>query len=249
MFNNKPVIGILSLTRWSDVGTYKSNSFAFTGTAHIKSFTKNGGIPIMIPTDAVMHDAEDALSMCDAIYFPGGPDVCTLYYNEEPHPLLGKEMPDMDEAWLRAGKYALEHKIPMLGVCRGHQVLNVLMGGSLYQDISLQGPGMQKHMQVWDRTYLTHTVDVLEGTRLADMIGAGEHRTNSMHHQSVKALGEGLKVSAYAKDGTVEGIEDEEGLIVGVQWHPEDLTPSIEEMNMIFKDLVDRARQFSKIRK
>ncbi len=84
----------------------------------------------------------------------------------------------------------------MLGICKGHQTLNVLMGGSLYQDLSLQGGELIQHLQRFNRTYLTHHVEVVEGTRLAGLFGAGKLKTNSMHHQAVKKLGKGLKVSA-----------------------------------------------------
>ena len=89
---------------------------------------------------------------------------------------------------------------------------------------------------------MTHHVEVEEGTRLAAVFGAGKLKTNSMHHQAVKALGKGLKVTARAEDGIIEGIEDEEGLILGVQWHPEDLVDSAPVMNKLFADLVERSR-------
>lgn len=163
------------------------------------------------------------------------------YYDEEPLPVIGPFRPEIDDAWLKAGRYALENKIPMLGICKGHQTLNVLMGGSLYQDLSLQDGERIQHLQKYNRTYLTHHVEVEEGTRLASLIGAGKHKTNSMHHQAVKRLGRGLKISARASDGIVEGIEDEEGLILGVQWHPEDLVDSAPAMNQLFADLAKRA--------
>lgn len=163
------------------------------------------------------------------------------YYDEEPLPVIGAFRPEIDDAWLKAGRYALEHKIPMLGICKGHQTLNVLMGGSLYQDLSLQEGERIQHLQKYNRSYLTHHVEVEEGTRLAGIFGAGKLKTNSMHHQAVKKPGKGLRISARACDGTIEGLEDEEGLIMGVQWHPEDLVDSAPVMNRLFADLVERA--------
>lgn len=237
----KPVIGILGLTRRTAPGLFISGEHVFTGSASVRSIQENGGVPVVIPAAAVAEDAEAALSFCDGLLFPGGEDMTPWYYDEEPLPVIGVFRPEIDDAWLKAGRYALENRIPMLGICKGHQTLNVLMGGSLYQDLSLQGGELIQHLQKLNRAYLTHHVEVEEGTRLAGIFGAGKLKTNSMHHQAVKRLGEGLKISARACDGTVEGIEDEEGLIMGVQWHPEDLLDSAPEMNKLFADLVERA--------
>ena len=237
----KPVIGILGLTRRTAPGLFISGEHVFTGSASVRSIQENGGVPVVIPAAAVAEDAEAALSFCDGLLFPGGEDMTPWYYDEEPLPVIGVFRPEIDDAWLKAGRYALENRIPMLGICKGHQTLNVLMGGSLYQDLSLQGGELIQHLQKLNRAYLTHHVEVEEGTRLAGIFGAGKLKTNSMHHQAVKRLGEGLKISARACDGTVEGIEDEEGLIMGVQWHPADLLDSAPEMHKLFADLVERA--------
>lgn len=237
----KPVIGILGLTRRTDPGLFVSGEHVFTGSTNVRAIQKSGGVPVVIPAAAVAEDAEAALSFCDGLLFPGGEDMTPWFYDEEPLPVIGPFRPEIDDAWLKAGRFALENKIPMLGICKGHQTLNVLMGGSLYQDLSLQGGELIQHLQKYNRTYLTHHVEVEEGTRLAGLFGAGKLKTNSMHHQAVKRLGEGLRISARACDGTVEGLEDEEGLILGVQWHPEDLVDSAPVMNRLFVDLVERA--------
>ena len=235
------MIGILGLTRRTDPGLYVSGEHVFTGSTNVRAIQRNGGVPVLIPAASVAEDAEAALSFCDGLLFPGGEDMTPWYYDEEPLPVIGPFRPEIDDAWLKAGRYALENKIPMLGICKGHQTLNVLTGGSLYQDLSLQDGERIQHLQKYNRTYLTHHVEVEEGTRLASLIGAGKHKTNSMHHQAVKKLGRGLKISARASDGIVEGIEDEEGLILGVQWHPEDLVDSAPAMNQLFADLAKRA--------
>ena len=237
----KPVIGILGLTRKTDPGLFISGEHVFTGSANVRAIQENGGVPVLSPAAAAAADVEAAVSFCDGLLFPGGEDMTPWYYDEEPLPVIGVFRPEIDDAWLKAGRYALKKRIPMLGICKGHQTLNVLMGGSLYQDLSLQGGEQIQHLQKLNRSYLTHHVKVEGGTRLAGLFGAGKLKTNSMHHQAVKKLGEGLTISARACDGTVEGIEDEEGLIMGVQWHPEDLVDSAPEMNKLFADLVERA--------
>lgn len=152
----------------------------------------------------------------------------------EPLPVLGEIRPEIDKALFTAGQYAITRRIPMLGICKGHQFLNVLMGGSFYQDLSLREKTSLQHMQKRKRSYLTHGVEVLEETRLASALGAGKLETNSMHHQAVKKLGQGLKASAYAADGMIEALEDEEGLIMRIQWHPESLIDSAPAMNRLF---------------
>lgn len=238
------MIGILGLTRRTDPGLYVSGEHVFMGSTNVRAIQRNGGVPVLIPAASVAEDVEAALSFCDGLLFPGGEDMTPWYYDEEPLPVIGPFRPEIDDAWLKAGRYALENKIPMLGICKGHQTLNVLTGGSLYQDLSLQDGERIQHLQKYNRTYLTHHVEVEEGTRLASLFGAGKLKTNSMHHQAVKRLGKGLKISARASDGIVEGIEDEEGLILGVQWHPEDLVDSAPEMNKLFADLAERALMF-----
>lgn len=240
----KPVIGILGLTRRTDPGLYVSGEHVFTGSTNVRAIQMNGGVPVLIPAAAVAEDAEAVLSFCDGLLFPGGEDMTPWYYDEEPLPVIGPFRPEIDDAWLKAGRYALKARIPMLGICKGHQTLNVLMGGSLYQDLSLQGGDLIQHLQKYNRTYLTHHVEVEPGTRLAAILGAGKLKTNSMHHQSVKKLGEGLRISARACDGIIEGLEDADGLILGVQWHPEDLVDSAPVMNRLFADLVERATAF-----
>lgn len=240
----RPVIGILGLTRRSQSTHFISSEFAFTSSANIDSIFRNGGIPVLIPASVAAADPEGALSTCDGLLYPGGEDVTPWYYGEEPLPVIEAFRPEVDDGWFKVGRIALEKKVPMLGICKGHQFLNVLLGGSLYQDVSLQGKDLVQHMQQFDRSYLTHHVQVEEGSRLASLVGAGRVATNSMHHQAVKELGKGLKVTARAEDGTIEGLEDETGQILSVQWHPEDLIDTAPVMNRLFADLVERAKVY-----
>lgn len=239
----KPIIGILGNTFYTDPGVFVSGERVYTGSPSVHAVLKNGGIPTVIPAAAVEADPEGALHFCDGLLFPGGEDMTPWHYGEEPLPVIGVFRPEIDSAWLKAGAYALEAGKPMMGICKGHQTLNVLMGGSLYQDLSLQEDKTIQHFQKYRRSYLSHHVTVQEGSRLASILGAGQLEVNSMHHQSVKALGKGLTAAAYAPDGTVEALEDEEGLILGIQWHPEDLVDSVPLMNRLFTDLVERCQK------
>ena len=144
--------------------------------------------------------------------------------------------------------WALEDEKPVLGVCRGMQLINVAAGGSLYQDLAEELPGAIKHDyfpfrgQHFSRDFLAHDVDVAGGTRLAKLLGAGSVRVNSMHHQGVKALGQGLVSTAVSPDGLIEAIEGERsGYLVAVQWHPEALTDNDARARTLFADFIDAA--------
>jgi putative glutamine amidotransferase len=237
---SKPVIGIIGNTFMTEKGMFNSMERAFVNSDYINAVLRNGGAPVVIPASSVMEDVEESMTFCDGILFPGGEDIQPWYYGEEPLAVIGELRPEIDGAYLKAGQYALSHKIPMLGICKGHQFLNILMGGSLYQDISLREKDSIQHLQKRDRSYLTHHVEVLEGTRLSSILGTGICETNSMHHQAVKELGKGLKASAYAPDGLIEALEDEEGLILGIQWHPENLIDSAPVMYKLFAEFADR---------
>lgn len=238
---DKPVIGIMGNTYMTQTGMFDSMERAYQNSYYVDAVLRNGGVPVILPASAVLQDTESVMGICDGFLFPGGEDMTPSYYGEEPLPVIQVFRPEIDEALLKAGEYALEKRKPMLGICKGHQFLNVLMGGTLYQDLSLMGTDCIQHLQNWRRDYLTHQVQVEAGTRLAALLGAGSTMTNSMHHQAVKELGRGLRVSARANDGVVEAIEDEEGLILGVQWHPESLLDAAPAMNGLFSDLCARA--------
>ncbi len=237
---NKPVIGIIGNTFMTATGMFNSMERDYVNSDYINAVLRNGGVPAVIPASSIIEGPKEALSFCDGLLFPGGEDIHPWYYGEEPLPVIGELRPEIDEAFLKAGKYGLMHKIPMLGICKGHQFLNVLLGGSLYQDLSMRKKDSIQHLQKRKRSYLTHRVEILEGTRLSSILGQGTCQTNSMHHQAVKELGKGLRASAYAPDGVIEAMEDEEGLILGIQWHPENLIESAPIMNKLFADFADR---------
>lgn len=241
----QPVIGIIGNTFMTQPGLFDSMERTYQNSNYIEAVMKNGGIPVILPPSVILHNTEQIMGICDGFLFPGGEDMTPACYGEEPLPEIQVYKPEIDEALLKAGRYALEHKKPMLGICKGHQLLNVLMGGTLYQDVSLTGKACLKHLQAGRRDYLTHQVNVSGGTRLSMLLGEGMCMTNSMHHQSVKELGKGLRASACARDGIIEAIEDAKGLITGVQWHPESLLESAPVMNKLFEDLCIRASQFS----
>ena len=171
---------------------------------------------------------------------PGGVDVNPLYYNEEPQILLGEINGRLDEFNLIATKIALELNKPILGICRGAQVLNICLGGTIYQDISYTNKNFVKHSQNAKGNIKTHSVEIVNSELLEPILGK-EIAVNSFHHQSVKDLGKGLKATAYSKDGIIEAIEKEDAkFVVGIQWHPELLVDNCDKMLNLFKTFVNK---------
>ncbi len=235
----KPLIGVLGSTR-KTTSSYGVSEFVSVGSTYIRAILKNGGIPAVIPAATILQEKEAALEGYDGFLFPGGDDITPSLYGEEPLPQIDIFCPELDESQMIAGEYALKNKKPMFGICKGIQMINVIMGGTIYQDLSLCGHPVIQHMQKYDRTYLTHSVQIDEGTILADILGAGSIMTNSMHHEAVKDLGEGLKATAHTSDGVIEAIESYDGLVLAVQWHPEELVNTVPKMNLLFKYFIDK---------
>lgn len=208
----------------------------FVNKAEMEAVKLNGGIPLPIPILEDVEQMKTLLNLCDGLVLPGGADVDPLYYGEEPHPKLGTVQPDMDEFIIKLLNLAFEVKMPVLGLCRGEQVINVAKGGTLYQDIpSCYGKEHIMHQQTYRSNITIHNIDIVEGTVLHKIFGSTKLRTNTMHHQSVKDLGKDLIVSATASDGIIEAIESKDGTVLGVQWHPETLIYTEKDMNKIFK--------------
>lgn len=180
-----------------------------------------GGLPILVPFVAES-EADAYLDLLDGLVLSGGAfDVPPGLYGEEARPACGPLIPERTETELHLLQAALARGLPALGVCGGMQLLNVALGGSLFQDLPTDA-GLRGHQQPPPKDVPSHDVEVVAGTRLASLVSAGRLRVNSTHHQAVKAVAPGLVVSARAADGVVEGIElPGHPFAIGVQWHPE----------------------------
>jgi putative glutamine amidotransferase len=177
-----------------------------------------------------------ALPEVDGLLLPGGWDVDPSFYGEGRDEKLGKTDPELDETELAMFRQARERELPVLGICRGQQVINVAMGGSLVQH--LEG----HEVRTLGRRHLAHTIDVDPSSELGQAAGEHKVRVNSLHHQAIKRLGTGLQQTASGEDGTVEGVESDDGLIVAVQCHPEELTTDLPWARNLFERFVARAR-------
>jgi len=181
-----------------------------------------------------------ALPDVDGLLLPGGWDVDPSFYGERRDEKLGETDPELDETELALFGQAREREIPVLGICRGQQVINVAMGGSLVQH--LEG----HEVRSLGRSHLAHIIDVDPTSELGQAAGEHKVRVNSLHHQAIKRLAAGLQQSASGEDGTVEGVESDDGLIVAVQCHPEELTTDLPWARNLFERFVARARGRSK---
>jgi putative glutamine amidotransferase len=188
---------------------------------YVEAVLGAGGLPILVPFVAPA-EADEYLALLDGLVLSGGGfDVPPALYGEQLRSTCGPLVPERTDTELRLLRGALAAGLPVLGVCGGMQLLDVALGGSLHQDLPAD-VGIHGHQQPPPKDVPSHDVEVVVGTRLAALVGAGRLRVNSTHHQAVKAVAPGLVVSARAPDGVVEGIElPDHPFALGIQWHPE----------------------------
>ncbi|HSJ05981.1 MAG TPA: gamma-glutamyl-gamma-aminobutyrate hydrolase family protein [Longimicrobiales bacterium] len=194
----------------------------FLYTSYIHALEQVGLTPVLVTPSHSPAAIGALLDSCCGLVLSGGEDVDPSRYGEDPSPALGAVEPTRDEMELRAIACALEQRMPIFGICRGLQVLNVHFGGTLYQDLATERPSDLLHEQAegWDKR--SHGVTVSTNTLLHDIVGAERLRINSFHHQAVKRPGRGLAITALADDGLAEAIEcPSYPWLLGVQWHPE----------------------------
>ena len=253
--SGRPIVGVPTQTLQSLGGVSAEIPASWVmSQRYILTLVAAGAIPVMIPLvdDDTVHGIYDEL---DAVFLPGGADIDPATYGKGPHPLCDKTDRERDRVELLLAKWALAEGKPVLGVCRGMQLINVAAGGSLYQDLAEQLPGSLKHDYfpyggaTWTRDYLAHPVEVTPGSRLAELFGAGKLPVNSMHHQGVRDLGRGLVATAVSPDGLIEAIEGErDGYLVAVQWHPEALTDNDARTRGLFTDFIHAAAEWGMTR-
>jgi putative glutamine amidotransferase len=194
------------------------------GITYTNAIEVAGGAPVVLPP---LHEdtIEALLDGLDGVCLSGGPDVDPAEYHEQPGPNLGPTWRRLDRFELALARAADRRGVPILGICRGSQVLNVARGGTLIQHLTADGDGAESplhHRQRVPGERWTHEIEITPGSVLAEAVGTTSLAVNSFHHQAVKQLGEGLVASAHAPDGVVEAIEDPDApFLLGVQWHAE----------------------------
>ena len=233
-----PVIGI--------TGNFSDGNLSLA-PGYYASILKAGGIPFIIPPFDDDNILINTLDNIDGLLLTGGGDINPLFLKEEPVKELHSINPYRDRQELLLARLAANRQIPVLGICRGIQVMNAALGGSLYQDIYSQAEGkLIKHSQDLDRAYASHTVRIEEDSLLAKIMGQTTLPVNSFHHQAIKEPAPGFRVSARATDGIIEAIESKEyKSMLGVQWHPECFILNGDECMMpLFDWLLHEAASF-----
>lgn len=241
----KPIIGI---TARHDL----ESDTLIVNTGYYRAILKSGGIPFMIPVTEDETDNKAIISNIDGVILTGGNDVDPKYFNESPIKEMGEISPDRDIQEIYLAKVALSQNIPILGICRGMQVLNIAAQGDIYQDIYSQilNINLIKHFQDAPKWYATHEIIIEENTKLFEIINEKNIRVNSFHHQSVKSVCEEFTIVARSEDGIIEAIENKyNDFAIGIQWHPEVMWERDNTQLKIFNNLVYSALKFKKLAK
>jgi putative glutamine amidotransferase len=237
--SKRPLIG---------VPTGREKSQRFFGLAlyimnqtYVRTLENLGALPVLIPLQMSEATLRGIYERLDGLLLPGGEDMDPSTYQAERHPQLGATDKERDRTELLLAEWALADGMPIFGVCRGAQVLNVACGGTLYQDLHSQRPDFAKHDYFppnYERFRISHGIRIEADSRVGRALGT-VHEVNSMHHQGIARLGEGLRPVAVTDDGLVEAVEVPElPFAVGVQWHPEELARTDQHSSSLFYDFV-----------
>ncbi len=240
----KPLIGITCSRQIGGAwGAYDTgHPMDYTFDDYSRAVLQSGGAPVLVPVAQNPESLKTILDHADGLLLTGGPDVHPRFYGEEPLPGLGDLDEELDRTELDLTRAALDRDLPLLAVCRGIQVLNVALGGTLVQDIATQVEGAINHVQLAPKNVTTHTVRLEPGSMISSILKRRTLQVNGRHHQAVKQVAPGLGVSASAPDGVIEAVEmSESRFVLGVQWHPEGTWRTDAPSKKLFQALVGAA--------
>jgi putative glutamine amidotransferase len=250
----KPLIGITtSELRPGELATLRrhgepANPEMALGMTYVRALDAAGALPVVVPPLGC-GEVGRLLARLDGLVLSGGPDLAPAAYGAEAHLELGSTEPGLDAFEYAVAAEALRLDLPLLGICRGAQTLNVARGGTLHQHLPDVVGDVIAHRQTVDGRVPTHPVTILSGSRLAAVLGTTQLGVNSFHHQAVDRLGADLCVCAWAPDGTIEAIEDpERPFVVAVQWHAETLQ-GVPGQLALFEELVRTAAGSTQLRR
>ena len=229
-------------------------SFIVKGKPYHRGYAPNtgaiaaaGGLPVYVPPGLDDETLRELYTRLDGLLLPGGPDVRPDRYGQERHPTTQVIDDPRDDLEITLAQWAFEDDLPVFGICRGHQVLNVALGGTLVQDIPSLVGGKLTHDISDDtpRSTRMHDVDIDAGSKLSGILGMTQVTVNSIHHQSVMQVAPSARVTAYAPDGVVEALEvPDKPFMLSVQWHPEDLYSNDPVMARLFESFIAAAREY-----
>jgi putative glutamine amidotransferase len=240
----RPVIGIAGVS--SD--TPSSSPFhawqrIFTSQAYTTSVARSGGVPVMLPPTDDEEVIRRELSVVDGLLLQGGNDIDPSLYGEEKDPLCGETDLQQDRMLIALFHQARTMGKPILGICKGIQLVNVALGGTLYQDVSRFSPNSLQHDHLKDATKPFHQVKVEQDSLLWEIFHQETLSVNSLHHQIVKDIAPSLTIAARATDGAVEAVQGNEGpFLLAVQWHPEAMMMASNDMLVLFSAFINACR-------
>jgi putative glutamine amidotransferase len=245
-----PVIGITATLKQDADGVAERplGKFVRADLDYVEGVAEAGGVPVVLPPVAGPQAAEALLDGIDGLLLSGGSDLDPRYYGEEAVPELGVTLPERDAFEIALLEHTLRRNIPIFGICRGMQVLNVALGGTLYQDLPSQMDHMVLlgHRQETPKWQPTHEVEIDGDSKIAEIMGLNELKVNSYHHQAIKDLASGLVAVACAPDGVIEAVEAHdlsERWMIGVQWHAEAMRGAGTEQRNLFEAHVSAAER------
>lgn len=241
--SNKPIIGIAGeIYHHPNDTVFKKYERHFCGDAFVIKIREAGGIALMVPYIKNFSNEMifDYISTIDGLIIPGGDDIDPSFYKEKKQKECGEVDSFLDAFHIALIKEAIKQGKSLLGICRGAQIINVALGGSLYQDIQFYKKEIN-HSDLENYEKTTHFIKVSNDTLLKRILKVNKIDVNSLHHQIIKDLAQPLKINAVSVDGVIEGIEskEENTFILGVQWHPETMKKNYTVMDNIFKFLIN----------
>lgn len=233
--STKPLIGITAAHCTEELKTFPRHYY-------VESVKRAGGIPIILPPVRTAEEASEVLDCIHGLLLTGGGDISPTYLGEYPRRGIGECFPERDWSEILLTQLAIKRNLPVLGICRGIQVLAVAAGGKIYQDIPNQHPRAMEHSQTAPRQYAWHDVEILD-SRLHRLLREKKIGVNSLHHQAVSEVPHGFVQNALASDGIIEGIEKQgAGFCIGVQWHPESMETESHSL-ALFKGFIEACTQ------
>lgn len=234
----RKIIGLLGNVKYIDASWAIGLEQSYVTNDYVNVVQKNNATAIILPVVGDEESIVQHLDLCDGIILTGGQDIHPMFYNEEMDKNIANVNKEVDEYQIKITKLALEKDIPILGICRGIQLLNVVCGGSLYQDINNYNKNVLKHSQDAKRYEVAHKIKIEKDSILYKLY-QDELWVNSYHHQSINILGKNLKITAKSSDGIVEAVEHiDKKFVMGVQWHPEMMSHKNENMNLLIKEFI-----------
>lgn len=239
----KPIIGISTNFLTVEKGKFLGMERIYVNKDYVDAVIKAGGTPLLLPPTEDTESIYTYAERCDGFILSGGGDINPLLYGEYPHPLLEEIHTGLDRAQWQLTEQILQTRKPILAICRGMQLLNVVLGGTLWQDRSMIDPSPMLHSQDGPRGDKFHPVDLLTNSILGRLYGSQLY-VNSFHHQCLKSCGNHLKITAIAPDGVIEAIElTDRHFGLGVQWHPEMLLTADDEMFLLFQEFIGHSQR------